>query len=158
MERVRVGVVGSAFSSNIHAEAFQEVPEAVLAAACSPNKSHVEEFARKWKIPATTTDYRKLVERKDVDAIVVGIPNDQHRPVIEAAAAAGKHIILEKPIAHTLADADAMLAACKKHKVKLMYAETICFAPKYVRARKLVEQGAIGKLYMAKQGEKHSGP
>jgi predicted dehydrogenase len=158
MDRVRVGVVGSAFSSNIHAEAFQEVPEAVLTAVCSPNKSHVEEFARKWKIPATTTDIRKLVERKDVDAIVVGIPNDQHRPVVEAAAAAGKHIILEKPISHTLADADAMVAVCKKHKVKLMYAETICFSPKYVRAKKLVEQGAVGKLYMVKQGEKHSGP
>lgn len=158
MDRVRVGVIGSAFSSNIHAEAFQEVPEAVLTAACSPNQSHVEEFARKWKIPVTTTDYRKLVERKDVDAVVVGIPNDTHRRVVEAAAKAGKHVILEKPISHTLADADAIVAACKKHKVKLMYAETICFAPKYVRAKKLVEQGAIGRLYMAKQGEKHSGP
>jgi len=158
MDKVRVGVIGSAFSSNIHAEAFEEVPEAVLVAACSPNKAHVEEFARKWKIPVAVTDYRKLVERKDVDAVVVGIPNDLHRPVVEAAAKAGKHIILEKPLAHTLDDADAMIAACKKHKVKLMYAETICFTPKYVRAKKLVEQGAVGKLYMVKQGEKHSGP
>jgi predicted dehydrogenase len=158
MDRVRVGIVGSGFSSNIHAEAFQEVPEAILTAACSSDKARVEAFARKWKIPATATDYRKLVERKDVDAVVVGIPNDLHRRVVEAAAKAGKHVILEKPIAHTLADGDAMLAACKKHKVKLMYAETICFTPKYVRAKKLVEQGAIGKLYMVKQGEKHSGP
>jgi predicted dehydrogenase len=158
MDKVRVGIIGSAFSSNIHAEAFQEVPEAELVAACSPNKAHVEEFARKWKIPSTFTDYRKLVDRKDVDAVVVGIPNDMHRPVVEAAAKAGKHVILEKPLAHTLDDADAMVAACKKHKVKLMYAETICFTPKYVRAKKLVEQGAVGKLYMVKQGEKHSGP
>ncbi len=158
MEKVRVGIIGSAFSSNLHAEAFQEVPEAVLVAVCSANKAHVEEFARKWKIPSTTTDYRKLVERKDIDAVVVGIPNDLHREVVVAAAEARKHIILEKPIAHTLKDADAMLSACKKHKVKLMYAETICFTPKYVRAKKLVEEGAIGKLYMVKQGEKHSGP
>jgi predicted dehydrogenase len=158
MDRVRVGIVGSGFSSNIHAEAFGEVPEATLTAACSSNRARVEEFARKWNIPATVTDYRKLVERQDVDAVVVGIPNDLHRAVVEAAAKAGKHVILEKPIAHTLADADAMIAACKKHKVKLMYAETICFTPKYVRAKKLVEQGAVGKLYMVKQGEKHSGP
>lgn len=158
MDRVRVGIIGSAFSSNIHAEAFEEVPEAVLVAACSPNKAHVEEFARKWNISAAVTDYRKLVERKDVDAVVVGIPNDLHRPVVEAAAEAGKHVILEKPLAHTLSDGDAIVAACKKHKVKLMYAETICFTPKYVRAKKLVEQGAVGKLYMVKQGEKHSGP
>ncbi len=158
MDQVRVGIIGSAFSSNIHAEAFQEVPAAVLAAACSPNQAHVEEFARKWKIPATATDYRKLLDRKDIDVVVVGIPNDLHRQVVVAAAKAGKHVILEKPLAHTLQDADEMLSACKKNKVKLMYAETICFSPKYVRAKKLVDEGALGKLYMVKQGEKHSGP
>ncbi len=158
MDQVRVGIIGSAFSSNIHAEAFQEVAGAVLVAACSPNQAHVEEFARKWKIPATATDYRKLLDRKDIDVVVVGIPNDLHREVVVAAAKAGKHVILEKPLAHTLKDADEMLSACKKNKVKLMYAETICFSPKYVRAKKLVDEGAIGKLYMVKQGEKHSGP
>ena len=158
MGRVQVGIIGSAFSSNLHAEALQEVPEAMVVAACSPHKAHVEEFARKWKIPVALTDYRKLLDRDDVDVVVVGIPNDLHREVVVAAAEAGKHIILEKPIAHTLADADAMLAATRKHRVKLMYAETICFSPKYVRAKKLVDEGAIGKLYMVKQGEKHSGP
>ena len=158
MDKVRVGIIGSAFSSNIHAESFGEVPEAVLVAACSPNRAHVEDFARKWKIPATATDYRKLVERKDIDVVVVGIPNDLHRAVVVAAAEAGKHVILEKPIAHTLEDAEVMLRAAKKHKIKLMYAETICFTPKYVRAKQLVTEGAIGKLYMVKQSEKHSGP
>jgi predicted dehydrogenase len=158
MDRVRVGIIGSAFSSNIHAEAFQEVPKALIVAACSSNRNRVEEFARKWKVPYTTTDYRKLLERRDIDAVVVGIPNDLHRAVVIAAAQSGKHVILEKPIAHTLADANAMIAACKQHKVKLMYAETICFSPKYARVRKLVEEGAVGKVYMLKQGEKHSGP
>jgi myo-inositol 2-dehydrogenase / D-chiro-inositol 1-dehydrogenase len=158
MDQVRVGIVGSAFSSNIHAEALEEVCEARMTAACSSNKERAEEFARKWKIPWTTTDYRRLMERKDVDVVVVGIPNDLHREVVVAAAEAGKHIILEKPIAHTLADADAMIAACQNHHVKLMYAETICFSPKYVRAKQLVDENAIGRLYMVKQGEKHSGP
>ncbi|PYV18953.1 MAG: oxidoreductase [Acidobacteria bacterium] len=158
MVKVRLGIIGSAFSSNLHAEALREVPEAEVVAACSPNRRHVEEFARKWNIPVVETDYRKVVERKDIDALVVGIPNDLHRPVTVAAAEAGKHAILEKPIAHTLADADAMVASSKKHGVKLLYAETICFSPKYVRAKKLVDEGAIGDLYMVKQSEKHSGP
>jgi predicted dehydrogenase len=158
MEQVRVGIIGSAFSSNLHAEALAEVPEAVVVAACSPNRAHVEEFARQWGIPNTATDYRKLLDRKDVDAVVVGIPNDLHREVVVAAAKAGKHVILEKPIAHTLDDADAMIKECRKRRVKLMYAETICFSPKYVRAKRLVDEGAVGKLYMVKQGEKHSGP
>jgi myo-inositol 2-dehydrogenase/D-chiro-inositol 1-dehydrogenase len=158
MERVRVGIIGSAFSSNLHAEALQDVPEAVLVAVCSPNESHVRAFAAKWKIPHTFSDYRKLLDSKDVDAVVIGIPNDLHRALVAAAAEAGKHIIIEKPLAHTLADADAMVKAAKKHKVKLLYAETIVFSPKYVRAKKLADEGAIGKLYMVKQGEKHSGP
>ena len=158
MEKVKVAIVGSAFVSSLHAEAFREVPEAEIVAACSPRKDHVECFARKWKIPSAVTDYRKLMDMKDVDMVVVGIPNDLHREVVVAAAQAGKHVILEKPIAHTLEDADAMIAACKEHDVKLMYAETICFSPKYVRARQLVAENAIGDLYMAKQGEKHSGP
>ena len=158
MDQLRVAIIGSAFSSNIHAEALEEVPEAKVVVACSPNRARVEEFGRKWKVPSTETDYRKVLDRTDVDLVVVGIPNDRHREVVVAAAKAGKHVILEKPIAHTLDDADAMIAAAKKHKVKLMYAETICFSPKYVRAKKLVDEGAIGKLYMVKQGEKHSGP
>jgi len=158
MEKVRVGIIGSGFVSNLHAEAFREVSEAELVVACSPNKKHVETFARKWNIPSAVTDFRRVMDRKDVDAVVVGIPNYLHREVVVAAAEAGKHVILEKPIAHTLEDADAMVSACKKHKVLLMYAETICFSPKYARARQLVEENAIGELYMAKQGEKHSGP
>ncbi len=158
MDKIGVGIIGSAFSSNIHAEALREVPEAVVLAACSRQKEHVEDFARQWGIPAAVTDYRKLLDRKDIDVVVVGIPNDLHRDVVVASAKAGKHVILEKPIAHTLHDADAMIDACRKGKVKLMYAETICFSPKYVRAKRLADEGAVGKLYMVKQGEKHSGP
>lgn len=158
MGHVHVGIIGSAFSSNIHAEALRQVPEALVTAACSPNKAHVEEFGRKWKIPHTVVDYRQLLDRRDIDVVVIGIPNDLHREVVVAAAEAGKHVILEKPMAHTLADADAMLVACKAHNVKLMYAETICFSPKYVRAKQIVDEKAIGTLYMVKQGEKHSGP
>ena len=158
MEKVRVGIIGSAFVSNIHAEALQEVPEAEVLAVCSPNKAHAEAFANRWKIPSFATDYRRLLDRKDIDAVVVGIPNDLHRAVVVAAADAGKHVILEKPLAHTLGDADDIVKACRKRKVLLGYAETICFSPKYVRARRLVEEGAVGTLYMIKQGEKHSGP
>jgi myo-inositol 2-dehydrogenase/D-chiro-inositol 1-dehydrogenase len=158
MDQVRVGIIGSAFSSNLHAEALKEVCEARITAACSKDKQHVEEFGRKWGIAWTTTDYRLLIERKDVDVVAVGIPNDLHREVVVAAAEAGKHIILEKPIARTLADANDMVAVCKKQNVKLMYAETICFSPKYGRAKQLADEKAIGRLYMVKQAEKHSGP
>jgi myo-inositol 2-dehydrogenase/D-chiro-inositol 1-dehydrogenase len=158
MEKVRVGLIGGGFVSSLHAEAFQEVPEATLTAVCGLEKGLIEAFGRKWKIPFTTTDYRRVLERKDVDMVVLGIPNDLHREVTAAAAEARKHVVVEKPLAHTLEDGRAMVEACRKRKVKLMYAETLCFSPKYARAKQLVDEGAVGKLYMIKQGEKHSGP
>jgi predicted dehydrogenase len=86
------------------------------------------------------------------------LPNFLHADACIKAAKAGKHIIIEKPLAVTLEEADAMIDACKKANVKLMYAEELCFAPKYERVRHLVKEGAVGEVYMLKQSEKHSGP
>ena len=158
MDQIRVGLIGSAFCSNIHAEAFEEVANAQVTAVCSRTRANVEAFGRKWGVSNIDTDYRKLLERKDVDVVVVAIPNDLHREVVVAAAEAGKQIIIEKPLARTLDDADQMIAACKKNRVKLMYAETIIFSPKYVRAKKMADEGAVGDVYLVKQGEKHDGP
>ena len=89
MVKVRLGIIGSAFSSNLHAEALGDVPEAAVVAVCSPNRKHAEEFARKWKIECVDTDYRKLLERKDIDAVDVCTPNNLHAEICLAAAAAG---------------------------------------------------------------------
>ena len=80
-----------------------------------------------------------------------------HRATL-AAARAGKHVIIEKPLCVTLEEADEMIAVCREHGRKLMYAEELCFAPKYERVRHLVKEGAVGDIYMLKQLEKHSGP
>jgi len=74
------------------------------------------------------------------------------------AAAAGKHIVMEKPLCLNLAEADQMIAACRRAGVKLMYAEELCFAPKYVRLKQLLDAGALGKPVLLKQSEKHDGP
>ena len=74
------------------------------------------------------------------------------------AAAAGKHVVCEKPLCMTLDEADAMLDACRRAGVLLLYAEELFFAPKYVKAKEMADQGAFGKLYLVKQSEKHFGP
>ena len=109
MDKVRVGLIGSGFVSQIHAEAFQEVPEAEIVATCGANPEGVAEFARKWNIPFSTTDYRRLLERKDINMVVAGLPNYLHEEVVVAAAAAGKHIVIEKPLANTLQAGRAMV-------------------------------------------------
>jgi len=81
MDKVRVGLIGGGFVSSVHAEVFQEVAEATLASVCAVPRTRVEKFVRKWNIPFATNNYHELLERPDVDMVVVGIPNDLHRPV-----------------------------------------------------------------------------
>jgi predicted dehydrogenase len=158
MKTINVGLIGSQFVSEIHATSLQSVPGAKVLAVASPTEAHVKEFAQKFDIPHAYTDYKKLLEMPEIDMIALGAPNYVHAEIAIAAALAGKHIVLEKPMALNLAEADAMLAAAKQAKVKLMYAEELCFTPKYVRLKQLADSGALGEVYLVKQSEKHDGP
>lgn len=158
MDTIGVGIVGAGFVAGLHAEAMSYVPEVRVMAVASPTPGRAEAFSAHHQIPHAYSDYRSLLERKDIQMITLALPNYLHCQVTLDAAAAGKHVVCEKPMALNLAECDRMIAACKAAGVKLMYAEELLFAPKYVRARKLVEEGALGKVYMVKQGESHSGP
>ena len=158
MDRVGVGMIGSRFVAEIHAESFARIPNADIVAVASPTKDHVADFAARHGIPKHFTDYRELLELPEVDVVVLGLPNYLHCQACCDAAEAGKHVICEKPLCTTMAEADRMIQACASAGVKLMYAEELCFAPKYVRAKQLVDSGALGDLYLLKQCEKHDGP
>jgi myo-inositol 2-dehydrogenase/D-chiro-inositol 1-dehydrogenase len=148
MKTVRVGLVGSQFISTIHAEALKRVPGAELVAVVSPTGDHAEQFARRHGVRHHFRDYRKFLEVSELDLIVLGCPNALHCEFTELAAAAGKHVVCEKPLCLNLAEADRMIAACHKAKVKLMYAEELCFTPKYVRLKRLLDEGALGRPYL----------
>ena len=155
---VRVGIIGSQFISTVHAEALSQCAQAVLTAVASPTPGNAARLAQRFGIPAVFTDYRELLAHPELDMVALGIPNDLHCPVVLEAAAAGKHIVVEKPLCLNLAEADRMIAACREANVKLMYAEELCFAPKYVRLKGLLDSGALGKPTLIKQSEKHDGP
>jgi len=157
-DAIQVGIIGSQFISSIHVEALRQCAHARLAAVASPTGTHAQDFAAKHGIPLHFTDYRDLLDQKDIDLIVVGAPNHLHCQITLDAAAAGKHVVIEKPLCLNLAEADRMIAACRAAKVKLMYAEELCFAPKYVRLKQLLDSGALGRPTLLKQCEKHDGP
>jgi myo-inositol 2-dehydrogenase / D-chiro-inositol 1-dehydrogenase len=124
----------------------------------SPTEAHVRKFAAQHAVPHHFTDYRKMLEMDELDVVVIGAPNDLHCQMTLDAAAAGKHVVCEKPLCLNLAEADRMIEACQRAKVKLMYAEELCFAPKYVRLKQLLDSGALGASTLIKQSEKHDGP
>jgi myo-inositol 2-dehydrogenase / D-chiro-inositol 1-dehydrogenase len=156
--KVKVGLIGSQFISTIHAESLKKVAEAEIVAVMSPTESHVAAFAQKFGIPRYFTSLDEMLALQDLDMIVIGAPNNLHRDITLKAAAAGKHIVVEKPLCMNIAEADQMIEACKKANVKLMYAEELCFTPKYVRLKGLLDEGALGKPVLLKQSEKHDGP
>lgn len=154
---LKVGMVGAGFVGDIHTFAFQKfVKDAEIVAVASPNSA--DKFAKERGIPYAFSDYREMLKMPDLDMISIGIPNDLHAQVTLDAAKAGKHVICEKPLCVTLEEADEMIDACRKAGVLLLYAEELLFAPKYVRAKTLVDEGAVGTPFLVKQSEEHSGP
>jgi predicted dehydrogenase len=155
---VRVGLVGSQFISGIHAESLSRCAAAELLAVASPSPGHAKTFAGRWHIPHHYTDVRRMLEMPELDMIVVGAPNHAHCQIAVDAVAAGKHVVMEKPLALNLAEADRMIAAARRANRKLLYAEELCFAPKYVRLKALLDDGALGAPTLIKQSERHDGP
>jgi predicted dehydrogenase len=158
MKTVRVGLVGSQFVSTIHLEALRAVPGAEVVAVASATEEHARGFAERHGLRRWFSDYRKMYEMPDLDLVVLGLPNDLHCDATLAAAGAGKHVVCEKPLCLSLAEADRMIEACRRANVKLMYAEELCFTPKYVRLKQLIDEGAFGRVHLVKQAEKHDGP
>ncbi len=159
MSKVKIGILGSRFQADCVAGAAQAMPEeAEVAAVASPTKGHAAAFAERHGIARSYTDARELLGDRDVEMVWITTPNRLHAQHAIDAARAGKHVVCEKPLCLTLEEADAMIAACRQAGVLLLYAEELCFAPKYVKAKQLADEGAFGRVHLIKQGEKHSGP
>ncbi|MCH8346294.1 MAG: Gfo/Idh/MocA family oxidoreductase [Chloroflexi bacterium] len=155
---VRIGIIGSGFAASLHAQGLRQVPGAEIVAVASPNAEHAWVFARSFGISHTFVDYKDMLVGDLIDAITVACPNDLHYEVTQAAAAAGKHVLVNKPMALSLSQCDSMIRACREARVILMYGENLCFAPRYVRAKQLADEGALGDIYYVRQLESHEGP
>jgi predicted dehydrogenase len=156
---VRVGVVGAGFAADLHAAAIEHLPgEVELTAVASRSESKAIEFAAKHKVPRVFADYHQMLREPDIDLVTIAAPNYVHARVAIDCARAGKHVVCEKPLAMTLEEADEMIDVCRQQGVLLLYAEELFFAPKYVKAKEVADQGAFGKIYQVKQREKHFGP
>jgi predicted dehydrogenase len=151
-----VGMVGYAFMGAAHSQAWRTVPHAfdlplrpAMAVLCGRNESAVRAAADRLGWAATETDWRALVKRDDVQLVDVCTPGDGHAEVAIAALEAGKHVLCEKPLANTLAEAQAMVAAAERaaaHGVRAMTGFNYRRVPALALARQLVAEGRIGPL------------
>jgi len=156
---VRVGIIGSQFQADCHAAAMGMIPDDMsVAAVASPTASHAQALAARYQIPRVYSDYKELAKDAEIEAVSITAPNVLHCEMAVTMAQAGKHVICEKPLCVTLDEADRMIEACRANGVLLLYAESLFFTPKYVKAKEMADSGAFGKVHLIKQSEKHFGP
>lgn len=151
---MRIGMVGYKFMGKAHSHAYRTAPyffdikgPVELAAVCGRDEPAVAAFAHKHGWQSYETDWRKLLERADIDAIDIGTSNDSHCAIAVAAAQAGKHILLEKPMALSLAEAKEMHAAAVKAGVKHQIGFNYRRVPAIALAKKIIANGHIGEIY-----------
>jgi predicted dehydrogenase len=140
---VRVAVVGAGYMGGVHARAYATKADTEIAAIYAPSPDRgrplADEVGSRW-----TDDLDAILADADIDAIDICLPTPQHRSVTEAALAAGKHVLLEKPIALTLADAEALARAASETDRVFMIAHVLRFWPEYVEIARRVGSGELG--------------
>ena len=152
---VGVGMLGYSFMGKAHSNAMRKLPYIVwpppaipsLVAICGRNEEGVREAARRYGYGGYYTDWRQLIADERVQVFDNGGPNNLHAEPCIAAAEAGKHIICEKPLARTAAEAKQMLDAVQKAGVKHLCAFNYRFVPAIRQARLLLERGLLGRIY-----------
>ncbi len=154
MDKVRVGMVGYKFMGKAHSNAYRALPmffpdsvKPEMKAICGRDPEGLEQARAQFGWESAETDWKELVKRDDIDLIDINAPSDAHKAIALAAAAAGKHLFCEKPLALTLEDSREMLEAAEKAGVKHMVGFNYRFAPAVQLAKKLVSDGRIGKIY-----------
>ena len=181
---VAIGIIGAGFLAETRARCYAQVSgvAARIVAVASRTEAHALAYAKRHDVPKWFTDYRELLALPEVDVVDLCVPNRLHRPMAEAAAAAGKHVVCTKPLtayvgqdlppnatdadiagrdrrqmlAVATQDAEAMVAAASRAGVQLMYGENWVYAPSVQKAERLVtvSRGAILEM---RGGECHSG-
>jgi len=153
-KELRVGMIGYGFMGRAHSNAYKQVGQffpsdhrVVLKAACARDAAKAKEFADQWGYESVETDWKKLIARPDIDAVDICTPNNLHKEIAIAAAAAGKMILCEKPLAMNVAEGREMVAAVERAKVPNMVWYNYRRIPAVTLAKKLIEEGRLGKIF-----------
>ncbi len=146
MNKVKFAVIGLGWFGEKHCEALAGLPNVELFALCTRRAERLAELAKRFGVEHTYTDYRALLAKPEVDAVSVVTMWDQHAEPTLAALRAGKHVFLEKPMASTPEDCDAIVAAAREARGFFMVGHICRFNPRYAAAKDAIAEGRIGKI------------
>ena len=154
-EPLNIGMIGYGFMGRAHSNAYRKVANffpdlkyrPVLKAVCARNAERARAFADTWGYESVETDWRKLIARPDIHAIDICTPNDLHREIAIAAAAAGKMILCEKPLARTAAEGEEMCQAVEKAGVLNTVWYNYRRVPAVTLAKNIIDSGKLGRIF-----------
>lgn len=144
-KKTRFAIVGCGRIAPKHAESILALEEAELIAACDILPEQAQAFADKYQAQPYT-DYMEMLQREDIDVVTIATSSDLHAEIGIAAAKAGKHVMVEKPMAMTLQSADALITACREAGVKLAVIHQNRYNKSIRLLRKALEAGRFGRL------------
>lgn len=151
---LNIGMIGYGFMGRTHSNAYSQVNhffdseyQPVLKAVCARDADKVKAFADRWGYQSIETDWRKLIERKDIDAVDICTPNNLHKEIAIAAAKAGKAILCEKPLAMNVAEGEEMCRAVEAAKVPNTVWYNYRRVPAVTFAKQLIDEGKLGRIF-----------
>ena len=151
---LNIGMIGYGFMGRAHSTGYRKVNNffdlpyhPVLKAVCARDEAKAKEFANRWGYESVETDWRKLLERKDIDAVDICVPNNLHKEISIAAAKAGKMVLCEKPLSMDTAEGEEMCQAVEKAGVPNMVWYNYRRVPAVTMAKKLIEEGRLGRIF-----------
>ena len=153
-KELRIGMVGYGFMGRTHSNAYRKVNNffdlehrPVLKAVCARNEEKAKAFADQWGYESVETDWKKLVERDDIDAVDICTPNNLHHDIAMAAAKAGKMILCEKPLAMDVAEAEEMVRTVEDAGVSNTVWYNYRRVPAITLAKQLIDEGRLGRIF-----------
>jgi predicted dehydrogenase len=154
MNTLNVAIIGTKFMGKAHSNAWLNSPRffdmpvrPALKVACGQNEDDLRQFAGRWGWEEVETDWRRVVERQDVDIVDISVPTYLHHDIAVAAARAGKHIFCEKPLAMTVEEARSMYAEAEKAGIVHYINHNYRRVPAIRLARRLIDEGRIGRIF-----------
>lgn len=155
MPKINIGLIGYGGIGRVHAAAYRAIPfhyglpadSVAIAAVATTRQSTAHSAAKEIGCDFHTDDYRQLLARDDIDAVDICTPNNSHHEIALAAAAAGKHITCEKPLAMNVAEAQAMAKAVEAASLKAQLTFNFRFFPAIALAKQLLDEGFVGRIF-----------
>jgi len=147
MKRVNVAIIGCGYIAEMaHIPNILSIPEAKLVALCDINEKSLKALGNKYNIKEFYQDNHKLLERDDIDAVIICTPTKTHAKISIDALNAGKHVFVEKPMATSLSEAREVFETVKKNNAKLMIGYQMRFLPNHQRAKRMLRKGELGQI------------